>query len=313
VQFALDNNCNVHESNTSPASRPVLPPAPPALNFSLDRWIDGNDRRNQRNPNQRANLLSQIREIGDRVTSANQSQPRNTRANLMAQIREVGAQSAEGQNSAPNNARENLMAQIRMGRPQHLPAPPRNLAPPQPPARRPLIRSGRDAMLAAIREQRARQPQQPQQPRQPPRPRQMTLQEQLRMRLSRNRNAPPQRPSQPPARTNSIIAQPQRPPVQAPMIFLDVDKILPHIHNLEEVSDLVKILEVANAVMKKRLAALEESRTDLCIMCLSHKKNIAFPCGHVCCCTHCSKKLRKKQCPICRKAYRSHELRTVFL
>uniref|UniRef100_A0A1D1XC26 RING-type E3 ubiquitin transferase n=1 Tax=Anthurium amnicola TaxID=1678845 RepID=A0A1D1XC26_9ARAE len=39
---------------------------------------------------------------------------------------------------------------------------------------------------------------------------------------------------------------------------------------------------------------------DLCVICLEHEYNAVFvPCGHMCCCTHCSSHLHN--CPLCRR------------
>ncbi|KAL1197640.1 E3 ubiquitin-protein ligase SPL1 [Cardamine amara subsp. amara] len=41
---------------------------------------------------------------------------------------------------------------------------------------------------------------------------------------------------------------------------------------------------------------------DLCVICLDRKCNTVFvQCGHVCCCTTCSLRLREKTCPLCRR------------
>ncbi|EAL48873.2 zinc finger domain containing protein [Entamoeba histolytica HM-1:IMSS-B] len=43
----------------------------------------------------------------------------------------------------------------------------------------------------------------------------------------------------------------------------------------------------------------EEDMNKICKVCLDNEKNTVFiPCGHICCCYECSKKLSK--CPICR-------------
>ncbi|CAJ2633190.1 E3 ubiquitin-protein ligase SP1-like isoform X2 [Trifolium pratense] len=44
---------------------------------------------------------------------------------------------------------------------------------------------------------------------------------------------------------------------------------------------------------------MDDDFSDLCVICIAQKYNVAFvPCGHMCCCTTCSRPL--KMCPLCR-------------
>jgi hypothetical protein len=52
---------------------------------------------------------------------------------------------------------------------------------------------------------------------------------------------------------------------------------------------------------KVEMINLNDSNSNLCVICLNKEKNTAFePCGHVCCCYNCAFELIKKNCPICR-------------
>ena len=45
--------------------------------------------------------------------------------------------------------------------------------------------------------------------------------------------------------------------------------------------------------------SLQQQEKELCVVCLHSAKSLAFvPCGHLCACTACGKKL--KECPLCR-------------
>lgn len=49
----------------------------------------------------------------------------------------------------------------------------------------------------------------------------------------------------------------------------------------------------------------EADETDvLCVVCKERGREVAFiPCGHRCCCSLCSNRIRPKACPLCRQAF----------
>ena len=50
---------------------------------------------------------------------------------------------------------------------------------------------------------------------------------------------------------------------------------------------------------------LQEQSSKTCVVCLSADANMVFvPCGHVCTCRECSKRLQNN-CPICRRRFTS--------
>lgn len=63
-----------------------------------------------------------------------------------------------------------------------------------------------------------------------------------------------------------------------------------------------------NFVNRKSIDLNEESK--LCCVCYKEKYNNVFiPCGHVCCCQNCAKRVYNSthKCPICRQAIEKYQ------
>merc|ERR1712079_126334 len=103
------------------------------------------------------------------------------------------------------------------------------------------------------------------------------------------RNPPPSRPSMISSLRPSMRAQVPKPPEK---VSISLDDVLSRIHDMD-LEAVQKVMEVANAVMRKRVEEIRQQRDDTCTLCLTNKKNIAFPCGHVCCCDVCANKLQR--------------------
>lgn len=65
----------------------------------------------------------------------------------------------------------------------------------------------------------------------------------------------------------------------------------------DEKKEIENVLEHERDIKRK---IEEEEDETLCIICMEHKRNVAFDCGHVLLCTGCDHQI--KSCPICRKS-----------
>lgn len=61
-------------------------------------------------------------------------------------------------------------------------------------------------------------------------------------------------------------------------------------------------IEMKNYPIAEESKVLDTRKDELCLLCMTNQKNIAFePCGHVACCESCVKDIFcKTNCPICR-------------
>jgi hypothetical protein len=87
-----------------------------------------------------------------------------------------------------------------------------------------------------------------------------------------------------------------------------------HVYNIESGSSSIG----SNSAAAPKQAPKEQEKKEAeevskeCEICCTNLKNIALRCGHVYMCDECCKQLRKKECPVCKKAFRPNEAIKLF-